>query len=416
MRVVMALISDLDMTAGGIETWVQYFVPALLRSDPTLELTIICRDGGNATDLAVGALEARTDAGDRLHVERVRLEGTGWPQSPRMVPYARGFPRAVKRLAHAGMVPDVWLSIGGLQVASAMHLTRRMRRLEHRAPDVHWARSVFTREVSHRVGALGRSVLLSIERRIYRSYDGFIANGWDTADFYRELGLQPYVNPNAVDVNRWPVDDEGPWHGPTHVVWTDRLARVKGIEAFLDACRRCEPEVRHGTLVFHVFGDGPHTPQVREFQELGLLQYHGRVPNADLPRLTRGMQVACALTHLDGDRGTGGGGVPHSLLEQLAAGRIVIGWSNAHLGQALSDANGIVLPQGDSGALATVLQDICAQPDKFAHLRRAARETAERFSVEQHVASTLRYLHAVQVSPEHARTLEGAPRPVAHGH
>jgi glycosyltransferase involved in cell wall biosynthesis len=70
-----------------------------------------------------------------------------------------------------------------------------------------------------------------------------------------------------------------------------------------------------------------------------------------------------------------------SLAEAMASGCYVIGSDTAPLHDAITDGvNGKLLPFFDVDALSDALIEACRTPHAFAHLRKAARETAiERF-------------------------------------
>jgi glycosyltransferase involved in cell wall biosynthesis len=99
------------------------------------------------------------------------------------------------------------------------------------------------------------------------------------------------------------------------------------------------------------------------------------------------MQVCAALTFVHGrDRHeSGGAGVSNALLEQMAAGRIMLCWDNEAFRQVLSDDSAYFVRQGDVGALLDALLAIIGNP-VAAHARaQRAAEIAANYGLERHM-------------------------------
>jgi glycosyltransferase involved in cell wall biosynthesis len=77
------------------------------------------------------------------------------------------------------------------------------------------------------------------------------------------------------------------------------------------------------------------------------------------------------------DRAGNVDGLPNTLLEALAAGRPVVASRVAGIPDIVEhDVNGLLVPPGDSAALAGALDRLVREAGTRARLARAARETA----------------------------------------
>ncbi|HMJ87606.1 MAG TPA: glycosyltransferase family 4 protein, partial [Vicinamibacterales bacterium] len=83
-------------------------------------------------------------------------------------------------------------------------------------------------------------------------------------------------------------------------------------------------------------------------------------------------------------------GLSNVLLESMAAGLPVVATRVGGTPEAIEDGvNGLLVPPGDSSALANAIGYVLAHPPLAARLGRAARQSATaRFSTEQMVRAT----------------------------
>ena len=91
--------------------------------------------------------------------------------------------------------------------------------------------------------------------------------------------------------------------------------------------------------------------------------------------------VALTLSSL----GLGGGGVSNALVEQMAAGRILVAWDNDIFRQVLDSSMAYLVPQGDARALANAFLYIALNRGEA--LERAARawEKSTSYAISTHV-------------------------------
>jgi glycosyltransferase involved in cell wall biosynthesis len=229
-----------------------------------------------------------------------------------------------------------------------------------------------------------RPLLERIELAVLRRADVIIANGEDTATHYRKLGFAIRVIPNGVDLDRWRLKPVG-IAPPISVAYVGRLAAAKGIDDFVEVARRAKQQGLDW-LTFRVIGDPP-LPSVDRAHFDGSLQYDGSGPNEQMPQALSEMQICVALTYVRGmhDDFSGGGGVSNALLEQMAAGRIIVAWDNAAFRQVLDERSAFLVDQGNCEALLDALMQIHNDPRAAEERARNAAEIAGGYSFESHL-------------------------------
>ena len=117
-----------------------------------------------------------------------------------------------------------------------------------------------------------------------------------------------------------------------------------------------------------------------EAAKQGIVDWHGPIPNDTLPTRLADFDVCVAFTRSSEIQG--GGGTSNAMMEQMAAGRIMLAWNNAIFRQWLNAENGYMVPQDDVEAAYRCLADILH--NKTEALRRAAAgpQTLRPFSIE----------------------------------
>jgi rhamnosyl/mannosyltransferase len=159
----------------------------------------------------------------------------------------------------------------------------------------------------------------------------------------------------------------GRWSGT--VLFVGRLRYYKGLHVLLDAMPRVE-----GTLV--LAGDGPERASLEaQARELGLaekVRFLGDVPEERKPALYRAADVFVLPAHLRAEA------FGLSMAEALASGLPCV---STELGTGTSVVNqhgvtGLVVPPGDSAALAEALTTLLTDPQRRLAYGAAARRRA----------------------------------------
>lgn len=208
-----------------------------------------------------------------------------------------------------------------------------------------------------------------------------------------------YVVPNAVDLKLFrPINHPGVRRSAQslRVGFAGQWVPRKGIAHLLDAWRIVKSAIPAAEL--HMAGgadlwkNNSETAgakacagQVREMSEQGLLHCVGTLPRSRMPEFWNAVDIAVVPSLYE----------PFGLvaLEALACGVPVVCTTAGGLTEIVVHENcGLVVPPGDSEALAKTLQAIVQDESLRERLRQGARPRAEQFSLERRSRELLQLL------------------------
>jgi len=98
----------------------------------------------------------------------------------------------------------------------------------------------------------------------------------------------------------------------------------------------------------------------------------GRLPHDEIPRLISRHEIFVLASYSEG--------LPIAMLEAMAHGLCVIATPVGDIGSVLSDGSGIIIPFGDSKALADSLVDLMTNEGKKAQMSKLAIQKSAKFS------------------------------------
>jgi glycosyltransferase involved in cell wall biosynthesis len=130
-------------------------------------------------------------------------------------------------------------------------------------------------------------------------------------------------------------------------------------------------------MTFHLAGDGPLRQSLQQrIHEAGLANQvllHGHVEGT--ARFLRELEIFVLCSRSEG--------LPHALLEAMAAGRAVVATAVGGNKELIADGvNGLLVPPGDPPALAAAISRLARNPEFASRLAAAARNSvADRFSM-----------------------------------
>jgi glycosyltransferase involved in cell wall biosynthesis len=237
-----------------------------------------------------------------------------------------------------------------------------------------------------------------VQRFVCRFADCVLVNAEAVKEWLVDDGYNPakiVVIPNGVELSRFasPAAPTAvraelgiPESAPVVTV-VGRLARLKGLEHFLEAAALLSP--RYPDARFVIVGHA--NPHEKEYEsalkemtdELGLT---GRVIftglRSDVPALLAASTVAVMPSLNEA--------LSNVLLESMASGAPIVATRVGGTPEAVADGvTGLLVEPGDSQALAASVARLLDDPDLAANLGRAARKAIEdRFSVERMVRAT----------------------------
>jgi glycosyltransferase involved in cell wall biosynthesis len=244
-----------------------------------------------------------------------------------------------------------------------------------------------------------------VHREVCRLADCVLVNASAVKDWLIAQSYNPskiVVIPNGVDMQRFAAPDDAPRirrelglpDTGRLVIVVSRLNRLKGIEHFLEAAAALVP--RFPDTRFLVVGEP--NPSDRAYLNVltGLADRLGIADRVlftglrtDVPSL-----LACAAVSVMPSLNEA---LSNVLLESMAAGVPVVATHVGGTPEAIEDGvTGLLVPPGDSHALATAITRLLEHPDLAARLGCAARESVQRrFSLEAMVRATENLYHGL---------------------
>ncbi len=90
-------------------------------------------------------------------------------------------------------------------------------------------------------------------------------------------GRERLLPGSGVNLDKWKLMDYPDESGGIHFLFIARVIKEKGIEEYLAMAKQIKGEYPH--TIFHVLGpcDGDYKELLREYEELGIIHYHGMV-------------------------------------------------------------------------------------------------------------------------------------------
>jgi glycosyltransferase involved in cell wall biosynthesis len=227
----------------------------------------------------------------------------------------------------------------------------------------------------------------TLNRVAQRRSSRVLANSSEVADMVRKDGvrgdrvavipnfLEPdaFVAPTASEVAAWRLARGVP-EGAVLLGIVARLAPVKNHDSLLRAVAQLAPG--HPQLHLAVIGDGPLRSSLDQLaRDLGIAQrvyFTGMVPHR--PNVNHNLDLVALSSQSEG--------FPNTVAEAMAAGRAVVATAVGGVRDVVLDGEtGVLVPSGDTAALANALAQRLADPAGTLRMGVRGREVAaERFS------------------------------------
>ena len=181
---------------------------------------------------------------------------------------------------------------------------------------------------------------------------------------------------NGTDLRRFspaPAGEVDPRFGPNMIFACRQLFPRKGIRFLIEAAAQLKP--RFPDLKVVVAGDGFERPDLIALAErLGITRdvtFLGWVPNSELPQYSRAAALSVIPSLEEGF------GIPAA--EAMGCETAVVASDAGGLPEVVEHGvTGLIVPRGDSNALAAAIGDLLADPARRARMGQAGRERALR--------------------------------------
>lgn len=297
--------------------------------------------------------------------------------------------RVLWRLARHLWTADYDVLIQGVSGRQAVLVTACIARLK-RTPLILWT------GMWHHPSTLFHRLTFPLVRALYRRADALVVYGTHVRDYLVSLGVAPervFIAYNTADnelYNRAVGEDEIARMrseldaGARRVaLFVGRLEREKGVDVLLEAVALMAPADRP---LLVVNGRGPRMDELKAYcaaRGLSTVRFLAYVPNAELYRYYALADVVVMPSRTTREFKEPWGLVANEAMNQ---GCVVIASDavGAARGGLIEDGeNGLVVPEGDAGALKQALERVLRDDASRARLSAAARATIAGWTYER---------------------------------
>lgn len=246
-----------------------------------------------------------------------------------------------------------------------------------------WVRSKALGELATYRNNLYVKIASLLENYAFHKFDKIITNGTDTYNYYLSIyenkNSKIFKVSNAINAEELFKLKYPEYKDEIRIAYLGRLNEAKGFSYFLKSAELAKNEQ---TLSFHVYGEGDYN------KEIETVKFYGAYDQNMIKEILEKNDVIVFL-----NRENFSGGLSHSLLEAMAAGRIIVAWNNNVHCQVLNDTNSWLVPEGDVEGLYLMykkIQDIWKNnPKEILEKCIEARKESLKYSPHEHVKKYL---------------------------
>lgn len=194
------------------------------------------------------------------------------------------------------------------------------------------------------------------------------------------------IVPLPVDLDQFTFRERAPPEsGPVRIATVARLVEKKGVD---DALRAVASVAADHDVRYEIVGDGPLRSDLDALAgSLGieeLVTFHGFVSSAEVSEILDDVHLFLHPSKVGSDGSKEG--TPTAIIEAQAKGLPVVSTRHAGIPSIVNDGEaGVLVPEGDVGALTDALDSLLVRPDQWADMGRAGRE----FVVANHSISAV---------------------------
>lgn len=371
-KIDLIMLSNLEQSGGGRETWLKNFLDQIVAVDKKINFNLY-------------TLKTDKDCLLNDHHHGLINNHNQYTYKNKKLPASISFVSYIaKELILKKKHSDHMLAIGGLEEALAGVFGYTLRGVKGKK--ILWLRTIYTKEKGYALNKVTQKLLLKMEVFVIKYFfDTVIANGEDTAEFYRDLGIECTVIKNSIPLERWNRLQSTRDDNKVKIAFIGRLSEVKGIEDFMKAIDIISITKDIKDFEFHIIGDGPYAKQLEKYVKLDEVIIHGAIPNTKVPDILKEMDCCVALTYLTDF--LGGGGVSNALIEQMAAGKIIVCWDNNIFRKVLNEESAYLVNQGDVDALIDTFMNIKDDLSTANQKAIKAKYLSNNYSIQNHVDS-----------------------------
>ena len=290
------------------------------------------------------------------------------------------------------MLNDIVLVIGTrIELLPSILLKVKYRNFLKLIP---WIRNISVGEtISQRNRVFGLMVKI-MESISFAMADHAICNGMDTYEYYyneyKQLEKKLTLIENAVNINDYQMCKADFELKKVIIGYIGRFAPAKGFDQLIDAINRCHNELQRESIKsieFHVWGHGSLEEIIPEN-----VVNHGILSRQDVPKALSSCDCVVLLNKSLNNEAAG---VSHSLLEAMAAGKLLVAWDNKVHNKILDQDNAFLIEEGNVQELANFFIKLAKKQftkELLLSKSKKARKKANEYDISNHIDKFIKLL------------------------
>ncbi|MGN7479751.1 glycosyltransferase [Solibacillus silvestris] len=364
--------SNLIKNFGGVETWASYFFPILLESNE-FEIHLYYVDSQEEkSEKVFYSWESKN-----LFLHPINL---GDSKSNHFLKNYLKYSQKVARIFKSNKIgnEDCFIYVGSIMNGFINMYLNLINLYYRKANKVVWVRSKSVGEFAQQSNKMKTLVATFLENSIINSSSLLVTNGYDTEKFYKKKF--PNKTDSIVAIPN--VISRDFLHIPINIisnrlkepiVYAGRLHITKGFNYF-EEISRCN----HHLFEFIAYGN------CENVKKIDTLYYKGSYSQQDLDNIFLSADIYVFL-----NVSSMAGGLSHSLLEAMSAGKVIIAWDNDVHNQVLNETNSWLVPEGNISKFQEILNeiyyDLKNRPGLVLNKREQVRRDSLKYMPRKHV-------------------------------
>lgn len=379
--------SKLIIGYGGVETWANYFLPLLCKvSDYEIHIYYI-NDQNDINPKVYNQWENQYNI--KLHSIDIENPHENFFLKNYLL-YTLKIKAYLKDLDTLKIKEDYFIHIGSIMSGFCNKYLNLTNKYYKDSKKIVWVRSKSVGEISQGASKAKQLIASMLEKSIVKDSSVLITNGYDTEKYYKDKYIK--VSPNVECIPNVIMNDflhinieKNIKDGKINVVFAGRLHITKGFHYFEEISK-----VNNDKLKFIAFGDDHNLDH-----KLKTISYEGKYNQKNLEDIFKLADVFLFLNLT-----SMAGGLSHSLLEAMSAGKIIVAWDNDIHSQVLNNKNAWLVPEGDTVSLMNVIKDISENhlknENEIMNKRIRAREDSKKFTPINHINKFIRVIESTK--------------------
>lgn len=329
------------------------------------------------------------DQGDTVSV----VKFSGVRHQPKLIRHLSYFFHVLRAGKHA----DVILALDPVSVGLPALLAARFMRkpfVVKVVGDYAWEQGVQRAGITQSLDAFVRTPHVPLFVQMLRTIQTFVARHARAvivpSEYLKGIVIAWGIDPKKIEViyNAVSIDKELPARTlPPHTILSaGRLVPWKGMRELIDALVLVRVEVPDATLV--LIGDGPERADLEAHAQTvapGSVRFLGAQTHTDTLAYVRGTTVFALNSSYEG--------LSHMLIEAVMLGKPIVASDAGGNPEVIRhEENGLIVPVGDTAALAQALVRLLEDPERARGLGQKAEASSTRFALSQMLEHTHAFL------------------------